>query len=298
MAYQFLTTEQVEHFLQRGYVTIPQCFTREAAQDWLDKIWVRLGYDANDPSTWVEKRIHMPNLEYVEAKEFAPKAWGAACELLGGEDRVVQPYSWSDGFIANLGIGADRPWEPPSPEVKGWHKDGDFFRHFLDSPEQGLLTLVLWSDIEPRGGGTFVAADSVPVVARRLVEHPEGLLPQELDSRSMIQQCKEFVETTGKLGDVVLLHPYILHTVSQNHRGTARFITNPPIMLKEPMKFNRADASEYSLVELSVLRGLGVETLDYKPIGQRERLVPQRALKQQQVLQEEKERLVAAGLKI
>ena len=56
----------------------------------------------------------------------------------------------------------------------GWHKDGDFFRHFLDSPEQGLLTFVLWSDIEPRGGGTFVAADSVPVVARTLAAAPGG----------------------------------------------------------------------------------------------------------------------------
>jgi hypothetical protein len=130
------------------------------------------------------------------------------------------------------------------------------------------------------------------------LEHPEGLLNAELNARDMIQQCHEFVETTGKLGDVVLLHPYILHTVSQNHRGTARFITNPPITLKEPMNFNRENASEYSLVELSILRGLGVEKLDYQPTGQRERVVPQRALKQQQVLQEEKERLAAAGLKI
>ena len=57
---------------------------------------------------------------------------------------------WSDGFIINFGLGADQPWQPPSPEVSGWHKDGDFFRHFLDSPEQGLLTIVVWSDIYPK----------------------------------------------------------------------------------------------------------------------------------------------------
>ncbi|HEX8237180.1 MAG TPA: hypothetical protein VF600_14575 [Abditibacteriaceae bacterium] len=296
MTYQFLTDEQVEHFLKRGFVTIPNCFSREAAQDWLDKVWVRLGYDANDPTTWVEKRIHMPSLEHVDVQDFAPQAWGAACELLGGEERVKQPYKWGDSFIANLGIGADRPWEPPSAEVKGWHKDGDFFRHFLDSPEQGLLTLVLWSDIEPQGGGTFVACDSVPVVAQRLLQSPEGLLPGEFDFREMIGQCHDFAETTGKLGDVVLLHPYILHTVSQNHRGTARFITNPPITLKEPMNFNRADASEFSLVEQAVLRGLGVERLDYKPTGERERVVPQRVLKQQKIVMEEQARLAAAGL--
>jgi hypothetical protein len=41
----------------------------------------------------------MPNLEYVEAKEFAPKAWGAACELLGGEERVVQPITGATALL-------------------------------------------------------------------------------------------------------------------------------------------------------------------------------------------------------
>jgi hypothetical protein len=56
---------------------------------------------------------------------------------------------------------------------RGWHKDGDFFRHFLVSAEQALLTFVLWTDMLHKGGGTFVAADSVPVVARFLAEHPD-----------------------------------------------------------------------------------------------------------------------------
>lgn len=133
----------------------------------------------------------------VAVRDFAPKAWGAICDLLGGEERIKQPCTWGDGFIANLGIGADRPWEPPSPRVPGWHKDGDFFRHFLDSPEQGLLTIVLWSDIHPRGGGTFLAADSVGPVARLLADHPEGVLPQDYDYAPLLAQCDDFVETTG-----------------------------------------------------------------------------------------------------
>ena len=160
MKEQFLSDEQIESFLTRGYVIIPECFSREAAQQWLDEAWVRMGYNADDPTTWVKKRIHMPALESVDVRDFAPKAWRAVCELLGGEERIQLPYQWGNSFIANLGIGADQPWNPPSAQVPGWHKDGDFFRHFLDSPEQGLLTFVIWSDIEPRGGGTFVACDS------------------------------------------------------------------------------------------------------------------------------------------
>ena len=155
-----LSRAQIDSFIEHGYLRIPECFTRADAQPWLDEAWVRLGYDRDDPGTWVEKRVHMPSLRHVAVADFAPKVWGAACQLLGGEDRIEQPYTWGNGFIANLGIGADRPWQPPSASSPDWHKDGDFFRHFLDSPEQGLLTIVLWSDIEPRGGGTFVAADS------------------------------------------------------------------------------------------------------------------------------------------
>jgi hypothetical protein len=290
MSDSVLTDDQIESFLRRGHVTIPQCFTRADAQPWLDEAWIRLGYDPEDAATWTESRVHMPSVRHVEVKELAPKAWRVVCELLGGEERIEQPYTWGDGFIVNLGLGADREWEPPSQASTGWHKDGDFFRHFLDSPEQGLLTLVLWSDIEPRGGGTFVAADSVAPVARLLADTPEGILPDDFDYDDLISQCDDFVETTGHLGDVVLLHPFVLHAVSQNHRGP-RFITNPPIALREPMRFDRSDPSP---VELAVLHALGVERFDYRPTGARERVVPERVLRQQRMAAEERARLAAA----
>jgi hypothetical protein len=81
----------------------------------------------------------------------------------------------------------------PSPELSAWHKDGDFFRHFLDSREQGLLTIVLWTDMHHQGGGTFIAADSVPVIARYLAEHPEGVFPTDFDFRTLTRQCKELI---------------------------------------------------------------------------------------------------------
>jgi hypothetical protein len=220
--------------------------------------------------------------------------WGAACQLLGGEDRIEQPYTWGNGFIANLGLGADRPWEPASASSPGWHKDGDFFRHFLDSPEQGLLTIVLWSDIEERGGGTFIAPDSVARVARLLEQEREGVLPDDFPYDDLIAQCSTFVETTGCLGDVVLMHPFMLHAVSQNHRGTARFITNPPIAVKEPMRFDREPA-EHSPVERAVLRALRVERLGYRPAAPREDVVPERVRRQERMREQEEARLAEAS---
>lgn len=292
--YHQLTDEQIEHFLERGFVAIRGAFNAADAQQWVDDAWVRFGYDRNDPGSWSEKRIHLSAREHVDARTFAPAAWRAAVELVGGEDRVSLPWQWGNSFIANLGLGSDRPWRPPSAAVEGWHKDGDFFRHFLDSPEQALLIFVLWTDMLPRGGGTFVAADSVPAVARFLAQHPEGVLPREFPYAELIGQCHDFVEMTGKAGDVVLLHPYTLHAASQNVLGVSRIITNPPLALCEPMNFNRANPDDFSLVERAVLRALGVDRLDFAPAVPRERVVPERVRRQQAREAAENARLAAA----
>jgi hypothetical protein len=292
--YSGLTDEQAEHFLERGYVRVRGAFDAAGAQRWLDDAWTRFGYDRDDPATWAEKRIHLSSRSHVDARTFAPAAWHAAMELAGGDQRVSLPWLWGDGFIANLGVGDDRQWQPPSAAVGGWHKDGDFFRHFLDSPEQGLLTLVLWTDMLPKGGGTFVAADSVSVVARFLAEHPEGVLPDDFDYAELIGQCRDFVEMTGEAGDVVLLHPYTLHATSQNVLGAGRIITNPPLVLREPMNFNRPDLDGFSLVERAVLRGLGVDRLDFVPAAPRENVVPERVREQRARAAAEDARIAAA----
>jgi hypothetical protein len=64
-------------------------------------------------------------------------------------------------------------------------RDGDFFRHFLDSPEQALLVIPLFADIQPRGGGTYIAPDGIPKVAKYLLEHPEGTYPQSYQDESL-----------------------------------------------------------------------------------------------------------------
>ena len=82
------------------------------------------------------------------------------------------------------------------------------------------------------------------IVAQWLYEHPEGLLPSSGFGK-LIGKCQDFVEITGNAGDVVLLHPFILHAASQNPSGRARFITNPPVGLAEPMNFNRENPDNF-----------------------------------------------------
>lgn len=292
----FLTDEQKEQFLSRGHVCLKGAIPRPKVEAWAKDVWTRLGYDQNDKATWEQARIHMPTLQSAPVQEFSPQAWGAICELLGGEDRIKTPATWGDGFIVNLGTENHKDeWESPSEQKTGWHKDGDFFRHFLDSPEQGLLTIILWSDVLPSGGSTYVACDSVAPLARYLAARPEGVLPNDFPFADLAAQCRDKIEATGQAGDVYLLHPYLLHASSLNKLRLARLITNPPVHLREPMQFNRANPDDFSLVEKAVLRGLGVERLDFVANGSREKVVPKRVQMQAAMREAEQARLAAAA---
>ncbi|CAE6421032.1 unnamed protein product [Rhizoctonia solani] len=167
-------------------------------------IWIRLGFDPNDKSTWTIERIHQPWHRKVLAEDIAPNAWGAICELLGGEDKIADYCrEWRDSMITNLGT---KRWETEDIEpqdLDNWHCDGDFFLHFLDSPEQALLVIPLYSDINPRGGGTYIAEDSIGAIARWLRDHPEGVVPgmgsgeAKFDFAARLKECKVFTEMTG-----------------------------------------------------------------------------------------------------
>ncbi|GAA5193441.1 hypothetical protein GCM10023322_55470 [Rugosimonospora acidiphila] len=300
-----LTDEDVELFLDKGYVRLRQCFSVDAAEEYSRHLWDRLGYRPDDPSTWERASIHMASHRDIDVKAFAPKAWRAACELIGGEERMAadKPYPWTDGFIVNLSLGADEPWAPASGDTPGWHVDGSWFRHYLDSPEQGLLTIVLWSEVVHRGGATFVATDSIGHIARFLATHPEGVLPGRdpgpdapgFPYAELAKQCTEFVEATGEIGDVYLLHPLVLHTKSQNALRRPRIITNSTLMLAEPMRFDRPNPAEHSAVERAVLRALGVDRLSFTATGPRARVASDLSEEHERTKVEEAERLAALG---
>jgi hypothetical protein len=110
----------------------------------------------------------------------------------------------------------------------------------------------------------------------------------------MAAECSEFIEATGEVGDVYLLHPYILHASSRNALRTPRLITNPAVNLKEPMSFNRPDG-DYSLIEQAILNGLGVDRLDFAPAVPRERIIPQREIIQKKMMEEELARLAGSA---
>ncbi|KAF9452551.1 hypothetical protein P691DRAFT_721631 [Macrolepiota fuliginosa MF-IS2] len=311
--YEHLTPEQVDHFLEHGYIVIKNAFTREQAVEFASNMWIRLGLDPNDKSTWNKEKIHMPWLNRVNVSDFSPKAWGAIKDLLGGEDRIdSKAATWGDSFIVNLGTEelAQQAESLAPKDLDNWHVDGDFFTHFLDSPEQALLVIPLYSDIQPRGGGTMIATDGIDIIANYLASHPEGVDPggqSFVPSNSTFQnrkedpsywshleaihRCSKFVELTGETGDVVLMHPLMMHSASKNHLRIPRVITNPPVSLKQPFNFSREDPDDYSLVEKKTLKALGVDRLDFKITTERKTIVPARVAIQKQMEEEQRKRL-------
>ncbi|KAG8805494.1 hypothetical protein FRC17_005481 [Serendipita sp. 399] len=337
--YQILTPEQIEHFLEHGYVVIRSAFTREQAAEATKDVWTRLGYDPDDTSTWVSERVNMPWHRRFAVQEFAPRAWGAICDLLGGEERVDEgASSWSDGFICNFGTvefeqalagarengggGEDRiKRELNDPKkLTNWHVDGDFFVHFLDSREQALLVIPLFSDVEEDGGGTMICPDGIGRLGKWLMDHPQGVYPRmrpvdepegdftELSwYNTTIQGCSDFRQMTGKAGDVVLMHPFMLHSASRNLLRTHRIITNPPVGLREPFNYDRENRDDYSLVERKTLKEIGKllktegkiasETdvnnglKGWRITGERRRIVPERVRVQEEMKLKEEARL-------
>lgn len=296
--YKVLNQEQVNQFIELGWVKVEQAFPKEVALEAQKIVWQNVekrGVLRNDRSTWTEEMVQLnENYEHDEFQKCNTKRLADAIEDLVGEGRWANRtvygesekkvgYGW---WPVNFSQGANKPWNVPNT---GWHWDGIHFRHYLDSPEQGLLCLNLFSEIGKQGGGTLVAEGSHKVVAKFLSKQPDGIelgdgirtlnkqhpwfseltASNKKDGTGTIyeqDQIEKFmenpyvdedgiklqvVETTGNPGDVILCHPFLYHAASQNHSGVPRFMCNRTTPLTERINLNRTDGN-YSPLEWSI----------------------------------------------
>lgn len=298
MEFNVLSEQQVEQFIELGWVKVEEAFAREYALQAQDMVWTKVeerGIKRNDPATWTEPMVRVNEMFNTEPfrRCNSRRLAGAIEDLVGegrwatrsvyGETEQLIGYGW---WPVNFSLDADKPWSVPSA---GWHWDGIHFRHHIDSPDQGLLCLCLFSEIAPRGGGTLVAEGSHKVVAKYLNRFPDGIAldeairelnrehswlselttPLEGASRedAAAGRIRKFmqetytdqngirlrvVETTGEPGDVFLCHPFLYHTSSQNCNGVPRFMCNRTTPLMEKLRLSRLDESQYSPLERSI----------------------------------------------
>lgn len=320
---EVLTREEAMRFIEDGFVVVKGAFPKAHAKRVAELAWRELaanhGVDRNDPATWAKpKRGPGPagyarlkgSDERYQLKSLAPRAFSAQADLIGGTARLPnhgEKMIWGDGVVSNLGVEGDPRWVPPGPRQPGWHKDGWHFRHFLNSPEQALVTVPLYSDIQTRSGGTYLAVDSIAPVARLLRDAPAGLHPDAVQGAGylipgLVEQCTRFTELTGEAGDVAFLHPYMMHRVSINPSSRPRFIANMAPVLAEPMRFQRQPGDSYSLVELAVLHALGESSCAFEQTRELQAFKPspfrdeQERIEQRQLLEAEMQEFAANGI--
>jgi hypothetical protein len=251
-----LTREDLDAFIADGYCTLRAAFPAEQAAAARACIWQRMRATKNirqeDAATWppvcdIEEVVGVPEVTACVTDRLA-----SAIEDLLGAGRWLGERRW--GFWpVNFAFGRGEPYAIPN---FGWHVDGNWFRHTLDCPKQGLLLLGLFSDIAERGGGTIVAAGSHRLTARVLADHPEGLTHRALFDAVLREPLGNFRELTGRAGDVVLAHPMLFHTRGLKHTGEPRFMSNCEAPLKEPLQLRRTDPSEFSVLEKSIIAGI------------------------------------------
>jgi hypothetical protein len=251
-----LSARQVEEFVERGLCVLEGAFSAGQAASARERVWARMaekrGIRKDDPATWPRAYDIEEHLTHPDVLACFTDRLAAAVEELVGPGRWCGDRRWGL-WPVNFSFGADQPYCIPSG---GWHVDGNWFRHTLDQPRQGLLVVGLFSDIAPRGGGTIVAQGSHRQAARVLARYPEGLTHHQLFDEVLKEPIGDFRELTGAAGDVVLGHPLLFHTRGFNHGGPPRFISNTEASLKDPLQLHRADPADASVLERSIRAAL------------------------------------------
>jgi hypothetical protein len=251
MAMMILETQDLEQFAIHGWCIVRGAFTARQAEAARAAVWRRMAHKAgileSQPSTWppaydIEEQLADPAVLACFTDRLA-----AAIEQLVGDDRWTGVRRW--GFWpVNFYHGSNSADRWPAT---GWHIDGNWFRHTLHSPQQGLLLAGLFSDVAPGGGGMVVAAGSHRRTARVLAAHPDGVSHTELFDRVLAEPLGGFCEITGQAGDVMLGHPWLFHTRGFKRHGEPRILSNSEVPLREPMVLERA-AGDYSVLEQSI----------------------------------------------
>ncbi|HEY5823785.1 MAG TPA: phytanoyl-CoA dioxygenase [Cyclobacteriaceae bacterium] len=254
-----LTTEQINSFINNGFVKIENAFSTEIAADCRAILWKATQCDPNNPASWTQPVIRVGELGFEPFKKAAntPILRSAYDQLVG-----------KDNWFPRLTLGSF-PIRFPSKEQAddtGWHVDASFagedvtnyfeWRINIHSKGRGLLMLFLFSDVSEQDAPTILRVSSHFAVAKILrPEGEKGLSFLELANRLNTIPSREEVFATGKAGTVYLCHPFIVHA-AQNHYGTTpKFMAQPPLLTKTDFNLNKI-GTQTSPVEKAILTGL------------------------------------------
>jgi len=254
-----LTSDQIEKFVDEGFVRLDEAFPRALADEGRAILWRETGCDPKDRSTWTRPVVWLGAYTQEPFRQAVNTP-----RLHAAFDQLVGKGGWAPRY--SLGTFPVRfPTEQDTGDT-GWHIDASFpgedsdpnnfltWRVNVHSRGRALLMLFLFSDIGEQDAPTRIRVGSHLEMAKLL--EPAGEKGMSIMGMNMPAGRSEAV-ATGEAGTVYLCHPFLVHAAQVNRGTQPRFLAQPPLHPARPFELHRPDPGSYSPVELAIRRGLG-----------------------------------------
>jgi ectoine hydroxylase-related dioxygenase (phytanoyl-CoA dioxygenase family) len=250
--------ETPAHFSRHGWMRVRAAFSADEAAAMRAVVWRALGavgIKDDDRSTWNAERPD--HLQHVK-RDPAFQAIGSA-RLLEAIDVLLEgqpcerPTHWGSPFVA---FPSTHAWHVPS---RGWHVDANYLSAL--SPPDGIRIHALFGDVAPRAGATLIVSGSHRLIHEHFRRDPPRADARAADCRRLLQRHPyirdlhaegdvaartarflgraeehdgielQVIENAGLAGDVLLLHPLLLHVATSNNGHEPRFLLSGGIDL-------------------------------------------------------------------
>ena len=235
-----LSAQDIDQFVELGFCAVRRAIPGAVVDEVLAS--VRGSAEEERASWWMRQR----------SVYYLPVLAAALSEpVRGAFDQLAGPGEWH--LAASWGF----PVRGGGPLPPKWHIDGDWFTHHVDSGEQILTPIFLWQDVTENDGPTLLAPGSHRDVARLLAEaEPKGVPGERiLDFINGRIRPRDVVKATGEAGDVIICHPFLVHSTDTNGAQKPRYISNVAVHGRRPMRTDLT-AGETSPVELPIAQAL------------------------------------------
>ena len=248
-----LSGEEVDFFKQFGYIVKRKLIPEADLTPWRQKFWdtiVPADIKRDDTDSYVDPQRH--------------DGWGPSPEVIAeskaaGRTNRAYPVSFGSHVVSWTQIGGNPAFVQATcahPRVlrmveslvggpiKKPHRNRGTYVHFPRSSDKGslgphndtmpaeLFGMVYLDDVPPKSGGTTIWPTSPQQLWECLdTEHNCGFNPNERYARTFqhILDTVEPVEFVGGVGDVMFLHPAMIHSAGINTvahgAGTLRIAT-------------------------------------------------------------------------
>lgn len=247
----------LDQFASHGYLRLPGALDGDLVADWAQSALPRLRdrpfelkdavppaqtlatIDPDDPATWRWRRATLRGADRARIAEVAPDVLATVGALVGGVDRVATRHITDYLIMAFPQRGLRRllPARLPNPRRGSWHLDDPGPAMRLTGWRNAILLIVLFSDIDPGGGGPVLACDSPAHVARLLAGSDGVDFVDRTATREIVSRCSRIEEVTGRAGDVLVCHPFLLHCPSANRSRRLRVLANPMLQVVDELDF-------------------------------------------------------------